>query len=62
MTNVPGVNSHRVADLAFGLLLAVARQISYTDKLVHSGKWQTATGTDAHGKTLLAISYLYIYP
>lgn len=52
VTNVPGVNSHRVADLTFGLLLAVARQISYTDKLVHSGKWQTATGTDVYGKTL----------
>lgn len=52
VTNVPGVNSHRVADLTFGLLLAVARQISYTDRLVHSGKWQTATGTDVYGKTL----------
>ncbi|MDF3003759.1 MAG: D-isomer specific 2-hydroxyacid dehydrogenase [Oscillospiraceae bacterium] len=52
VTNVPGVNSHRVADLAFGLLLAAARQISYTDRLVHSGKWQTATGTDVYGKTL----------
>ncbi len=52
VANVPGVNTHRVSDLTFGLLLAIARQICYTDKLVHNGNWQTATGTDVYGKTL----------
>lgn len=50
--NVPGVNTQRVADLTFGLLLDVARRISHTNALVHMGKWQTATGTDVAGKTL----------
>lgn len=52
VTNVPGVNSHRVADLTFGLLLAAARQICKTDRLIRNGKWQTATRTDVFGKTL----------
>ena len=42
--NVPGVNTERVADLTFGLLLDISRQISYTNKIVHLGKWQTAIG------------------
>ncbi|MCQ1528881.1 phosphoglycerate dehydrogenase [Lutispora saccharofermentans] len=52
VTNVPGVNSQRVADLSFGLLLTIARQIAYTNMLVHNGIWQTAVGTDVFGKTL----------
>lgn len=52
VTNVPGVNSHRVADLTFGLLLAAARQICHTDRLVRAGSWQTAIGCDVFGKTL----------
>lgn len=52
VTNVPGVNSNRVADLTFGLLLSVARQITYTNRMVHEGRWQTAIGTDVFGKTL----------
>lgn len=50
--NVPGVNTERVADLTFGLLLDISRQISYTNKIVHLGKWQTAIGSDITGKTL----------
>lgn len=50
--NVPGVNTERVADLTFGLLLDISRQISYTNKIIHLGKWQTAIGSDVTGKTL----------
>lgn len=57
VTNVPGVNSNRVADLTFGLLLSVARQITYTNQMVHEGRWQTAIGTDVFGKTLGLIGF-----
>lgn len=50
--NVPGTNSDAVADLTFGLMLAVARNIVCTNRWVMQGKWQTAVGTDVCGKTL----------
>lgn len=50
--NVPGTNSNAVADLTFGLMLAVARNIVCTDRWVHEGKWQTAIGVDVCYKTL----------
>ena len=50
--NVPGTNANAVADLTFGLMLAVARNIVSTDRWVHQGKWQTAIGVDVFGKTL----------
>ena len=50
--NVPGTNSNAVADLTFGLMLAVARNIVSTNRWVHEGKWKTAIGVDVYGKTL----------
>lgn len=50
--NVPGTNSNAVADLTFGLMLAVARNIVSTNRWVHEEKWQTAIGVDVCGKTL----------
>ncbi len=50
--NVPGTNSNAVADLAFGMMLAAARNIVLTDRKVHEGKWQTAIGVDVCNKTL----------
>ena len=50
--NVPGTNSNAVADLTFGLMLSVARNIVSTNRWVHEGKWQTAIGVDVCGKTL----------
>lgn len=50
--NVPGTNSNAVADLTFGLMLAVARNIVCTDRWVREGKWKTAIGVDVCGKTL----------
>ena len=50
--NVPSTNSNAVADLAFGLILAVARNIVSTNRWVREGKWQTAIGVDVCGKTL----------
>lgn len=39
ITNAPGANDACVADLAFGLLLAVARDIVNADRFVRSGDW-----------------------
>lgn len=52
VTNAPGTNSNAVADLAFGLMLSVARCITATSKGVSAGVWKTAIGTDVCGKTL----------
>lgn len=47
-----GVLSDAVADHAFGLLLAVARQIPLLDRTVKRGSWDRSPATDVHGKTL----------
>ncbi len=58
VTNVPYVLSYPVADLAFGLLLAVARRIVEGDRIVREGRWKVAwsptflLGTDVWGKTI----------
>ncbi len=55
VTNVPGVNSNAVAELAFGLLLALVRRIPQCTWLVQrEGKWAEVRwmGTELRGKTL----------
>ncbi|HWP34482.1 MAG TPA: D-glycerate dehydrogenase [Thermodesulfobacteriota bacterium] len=57
VTNTPGVLDETTADLAFGLMLAVARRIVETDRFVRSGAWRSWKffewlGADVHGKTL----------
>lgn len=52
VTNTPGVNSESVADLAFGLMLSVARKISTLDSKVKSGEWPRTTGIELFGKTI----------
>jgi D-3-phosphoglycerate dehydrogenase len=39
VTNTPGANSVSVAELALGLILALARQIPEAVEAVHQGKW-----------------------
>lgn len=50
--NVPGANRHAVADFTFALLLALARQIPYADRLTRAGQWPRLFGSAVHGKTL----------
>lgn len=52
VTNVPGVNANAVADLTFGLILDVARKISYSASEVKKGNWNRIIGTDVCFKTL----------
>jgi phosphoglycerate dehydrogenase-like enzyme len=48
----PGANHEAVADLAFGLILGLARLIPLHDRLVRAGTWERHTGVDVNGKTL----------
>ena len=57
VTNAPGTNSNAVADLAFGLMLSVARCITATSKGVSAGVWKTAIGVDVCGKTLGLVGF-----
>ncbi len=57
VTNTPGVLTETTADLAFTLMMAVARRIVEAHKFVHSGRWKRWTidllaGQDIHHQTL----------
>lgn len=52
VTNTPGANSSSVAELALGLMLALARQIPEAVEAVHQGKWPRYSGISLEGKTV----------
>lgn len=52
VTNTPGANSVSVAELALGLMLALARRIPEADKAVHKGEFPRYTGVSLEGKTI----------
>lgn len=52
VTNTPGVLDETVADLAFALLLGVARRIHTSHASMRQGDWLPEWGADIHGKTL----------
>ena len=52
VTNTPGANTEGVADLAFGLMLSVARKIPLLHLQVKAGDWPRTTGVELFGKTL----------
>jgi D-3-phosphoglycerate dehydrogenase len=52
VTNTPGANSSSVAELALGLMLALARQIPEAVEAVHQGKWPRYSGISLEGKTI----------
>jgi phosphoglycerate dehydrogenase-like enzyme len=43
---------HATAELAFGLMLSIARNIPFETQAMRTGAWQTTVGTDIRGKTL----------
>jgi glyoxylate reductase len=60
--NTPGVLTETTADLAFALILAVARRIVEADRYVRDGSWKTwdpnvLLGADVHGATLGIVGY-----
>lgn len=58
VTNTPGVLTETTADLAWALLMAVARRIVEADKYVRSGQWKVSwhpsmlLGKDVYGATI----------
>ena len=55
--NVPAVNSNAVADLAFSLILDVARRTSFAASQVKNCQWSRVTGVDVFQKTLGLIGF-----
>lgn len=52
VTNTPGANSISVAELAIGLILAVARRLPTTNNEVKAGEWPRVSGLQLAGKTV----------
>lgn len=57
VTNVAGVNSDAVADTTFGLIIDIARRLSYASNIVKCGEWTKVIGVDVHNKTLGIIGF-----
>ena len=55
--NVPAVNSNAVADLAFSLILDVARKTSLAAAQVKACQWKRVTGVDVYRKTLGLVGF-----
>jgi D-3-phosphoglycerate dehydrogenase / 2-oxoglutarate reductase len=50
--NTPGANSVSVAELALGLMLALARQLTQADAAVRRGQFPRMSGVSLEGKTI----------
>lgn len=52
VTNTPGANAASVAELAIGLILALARQIPQANRAAKQGDWPRIGGVGLRGKTV----------
>jgi D-3-phosphoglycerate dehydrogenase len=52
VTNTPGVNAEAVGELAFSLILSLARKIPYLNQSTRSGGWVRSTGMELKRKTI----------
>ncbi|AAL81518.1 3-phosphoglycerate dehydrogenase [Pyrococcus furiosus DSM 3638] len=59
VVNAPAASSRSVAELAVGLMFAVARKIAYADRKMREGKWakKECMGIELEGKTLGIIGF-----
>lgn len=57
VTNTPGTNAVAVCELAFGLMLSLARSIPRLDAAVKKGEWPRNDGTELAGKILGIIGF-----
>lgn len=57
VTNTPGTNAVAVCELAFGLMLSLARSIPRLNSAVKKGEWPRNDGTELAGKTLGIVGF-----
>ena len=57
VTITPGANSVAVAELTIGLMLALARQIPYHDRVVRNRQWTRVQGIELSGALLGIVGY-----
>ncbi len=57
VTNTPGTNAVAVCELAFGLMISLARAIPRLDGAVKKGEWPRSDGIELFGKTLGIIGF-----
>ncbi|ASJ16978.1 3-phosphoglycerate dehydrogenase [Thermococcus chitonophagus] len=59
VVNAPGASSRSVAELAFGLIFAVARKIAYADRKMREGVWakKECMGIELEGKTIGVVGF-----
>ena len=57
VTNTPGTNAIAVCELAFGLMLSLARSIPRLDSAVKKSEWPRNDGTELAGKTLGIVGF-----
>jgi D-3-phosphoglycerate dehydrogenase len=55
VTNTPGTNATAVCELAFGLMLSLARGIPHLDHAVKQGEWPRRNGIELNGKRLAVL-------
>lgn len=57
VSSTPGANARSVAELAIGLLLALARHLVVHDRQVRAGSWSRQTGMELAGRRLGIVGY-----
>jgi D-3-phosphoglycerate dehydrogenase len=57
IANCPGANDQAVADLAIGLMVAIARNIPQADRALRDQQWGRYSGSELWGKTLGLVGY-----
>lgn len=55
-----GENARSVAELAMGLVLALARHVALHDRRIRAGSWNRETGTELRGKRLGILGYGHV--
>lgn len=57
VTNTPGANATAVCEVAFGLMLSIARNIPELDGAVKRGEWPRSEGIELAGRTLGIVGF-----
>ncbi|MGI8825859.1 MAG: phosphoglycerate dehydrogenase [Chloroflexota bacterium] len=52
VTNTPGANAEAVAELALGMMFALARSLCHADRVTHAGQWPSMRGLEIRGRTV----------